>query len=84
MLLKLSLHLLVQNRNVDTEFWVEEKKNLLLRQAKEATAGSCPKDCALHWEELRGVYSKKEQNRFSDGNQDWDKHAFILLSLGAS
>ena len=23
-------------------------------------------------------YSKREKNRFSDGSQDWDKHAFFL------
>ena len=23
--------------------------------------------------------SKMEKNRFSDGNQDWDKHAFFFL-----
>ena len=24
-------------------------------------------------------YSKKEKNRFSERNQDWDKHAFFFL-----
>ena len=38
--LKLSLCLLLPNRNPKTEFWVQEKKTaLLLCQAKGATAG---------------------------------------------
>ena len=26
-----------------------------------------------------GFYGKKEKDRFSDRNQDWDKHAFFFL-----
>ena len=44
---KLGLCLLLLNRNMETEFWVKEKKTaLLLCQAKGAPAGSCLKDCA--------------------------------------
>ena len=39
---------LVPNRNAEAVFWAKEKKVALwLCQAKEATAGYYPKDCAL-------------------------------------
>ena len=42
---------------METEFGVKEKKTaLLLCQAEEATAGSCPKDCARLRERTGGAF----------------------------
>ena len=54
---KLGVCPLVSNRNLETEFGVKEEKiALLLCQAEEATAGSCPKDCARLRERTGGAF----------------------------
>ena len=77
-----------QIQTTETEFWVKEKKGLLLLcQAKEVTAVSCLKDCAPTppplGEECREFYGLKgEKQGFRQ--ESGLGQACILLSLGES
>ena len=74
----------MSNRNLETEFGVKEEKiALLLCQAEEATAGSCPKDCARLRERTGGAFRVWGEKIGAQTRAGW-MQALLPLRVGVS
>lgn len=69
---------------METEFGVKEKKTaLLLCQAEETTAGSCPKDCARLRERTGGAFRVWGEKIGAQTRAGW-MQALLPLRVGVS